>query len=1222
MASTQGSPDLSLGSFDTALCIVPPTHLTHDINRLRALYDKAYEKWPPHVNLIYPFINPEALPHVVELIRSRFVQNKVEPFRFTLDKAGFFTHKHHRTIYTTSSGNGRKEVENIRRSVLSTLGQLDTHFQPHLTIGQSEANVESDLDFLMSKVDLLPPVEWEVSEVVISIREKAATFSSTFNQLRVWGKLDLSSEYALNYPSATPLSNNITTLSDSTRLESTFHFDSTNWDKREAPWKRTQSIGTSSEAKHTQLSLSISSYNVLADAAHPLSTERYPVLLENLLQSSSIADILVLQEVSDSFLTFLLHDENIRSQYPFSSHGPPDQRDIGPLPSLRNIVVLSRWNFRWEWLNFEKPHKGSVVLQLEDIGVFRRSEFVPLIVAGVHLTCGLTDASIVAKHAQVRTVIEHLQTRYPDSNWIIAGDFNIPSSSYTINAALKRNSITARGAATLSSLDILFAESKLVDCYFGSRATGSNSVDYSTNYKENLRTVYEGEEGATYDPIANSLAAGNSGKSYHCRPQRYDRVYTKGEEFRVTGFNLFGLPSEETEGRLGSDHWGVRATLDLNDAPTTGAIGKHNVVMFFKRATQHITSDTLFNTTLHDLNMFPSEEEFAHRQQMFELVKSAIQQRNLGTSVETRLNISFVVVPVGSYGLGVWDTSSDIDCLVIGTISPKIFIALMIQKLRRPEWQEIHILRKVKAASGTMLEIQAGGVRFDLQYCAATSAAERYVLQIATGDMIDADLISWPSALNLPSSDSIFDLPMQSLLKLNSIRDSEYLQRTIPDLGTFRKAYRFIKAWARCRGIYSSKLGYLGGIHITLLLARVCKLLFGAAGAASVSDILSTFFSYYANFDWKNDMIYDTTFYTARPGYHRSYREPMVILSIHPPKVNVAHASTMLSLKTLEQEFKRAARLISDTSSTWKDITDPMSIIQFFEGYHSYIKVDVHYWAKAAAKGRALFGWLEFRCVSLLVDINRGFPDIHARIWPARFTEMEEDVLEGMEEYQGCLLIGLSRSEKPSTKSLNESDRQSAQISISSLLKEFAEKIRADETYFDKSCSWVDISLAKSTDLQNLRLDTSDWSRTTGEQVEDFESDDGFEQDHDDSVTFQTAGDTESMEQWIRPARSSRPPPAVQILGGPRLRPAGDVLNRLRWDASFDSSDYLVGYVDRFVGEKEMPIDRWKSEQTHEEFIPMHRVSYFKRKSDGERVWDREKRVDLIFNTGATNSGV
>ena len=337
----------------------------------------------------------------------------------------------------------------------------------------------------------------------------------------------------------------------------------------------------------------------------------------------------------------------------------------------------------------------------------------------------------------------------------------------------------------------------------------------------------------------------------------------------------------------------------------------------------------------------------------------------------------------------------------------------------------------------------------------------------------------------------------------------------------------------------------------------------------------------------------------------------MVILSIHPPKVNVARASTVFSVHTLREEFKKAAHLLSESGSTWKGILGPRSVFQFLETYPSYVKINIHYWANAAAKGRSLFGWLEFRCVSLLVDISRQFPDLHARIWPARFTEMEDDRLESMEEYQGCLLIGLSKSDKISTELMNGLDRRSVQVSLVSLLRNFAEQIRADETYFDKSCSWIDVSLAAPKELRNLRLDTSDWLQSAKDEVDDFLSDDDVDWSHDDPSIIQTSGDTER-------ARFSQPAPALQVAVGPRLRPAADVINRLRWDASFDSSDYVVGYIDRFVGEKEVPIDQWKSEQTHDDFIPMHRVSYFKRKSDGERIWDREKRIDLIFNTGAT----
>jgi hypothetical protein len=46
-------------------------------------------------------------------------------------------------------------------------------------------------------------------------------------------------------------------------------------------------------------------------------------------------------------------------------------------------------------------------------------------------------------------------------------------------------------------------------------------------------------------------------------------------------------------------------------------------------------------------------------------------------------------------------------------------------------------------------------------------------------------------------------------------------------------------------------------------------------------------------------------------------------------------------------------------------------------------------------------------------------------------------------------------------------------------------------------------------------------------------------------------------------------------------------------------------YDDRFVGAKETELGKWKSEQTDEEFIPMHQI-----------VWDRRGKVDLVFGSG------
>lgn len=90
----------------------------------------------------------------------------------------------------------------------------------------------------------------------------------------------------------------------------------------------------------------------------------------------------------------------------------------------------------------------------------------------------------------------------------------------------------------------------------------------------------------------------------------------------------------------------------------------------------------------------------------------------------------------------------------------------------------------------------------------------------------------------------------------------------------------------------------------------------------------------------------------------------------------------------------------------------------------------------------------------------------------------------------------------------------------------------------------------------------------------------------------------------------------------PSLRPAKDILSRIRHDPSLNESDFLVGYIDRHAPEMmEMDVSAWKggvADVTDEEWIPQHRIMYFRKKLDGEgrRVWDRTTRLDRLFGSG------
>lgn len=87
-----------------------------------------------------------------------------------------------------------------------------------------------------------------------------------------------------------------------------------------------------------------------------------------------------------------------------------------------------------------------------------------------------------------------------------------------------------------------------------------------------------------------------------------------------------------------------------------------------------------------------------------------------------------------------------------------------------------------------------------------------------------------------------------------------------------------------------------------------------------------------------------------------------------------------------------------------------------------------------------------------------------------------------------------------------------------------------------------------------------------------------------------------------------------------KLRPAHDIINRIKWDSELDIHDYVIGYEDRFLGVMQMGLEKWighRKDETDEEWVPLHRVVWVKRVSDGGAVvWDRERRIDTIFGSG------
>ncbi|OJD31298.1 uncharacterized protein BKCO1_500002 [Diplodia corticola] len=1172
-----------LTSYQTALAILPPAHLVQHVNTLRAAYDKASQKWPAHINLLYPFVHPDSVPSAISLLRSALDGLHASgATSLKLDDTGYFAHKHSNTIYICP-----KEDDSLRtlhHKLFSLFSQsAPPQYTPHLTVGQ--ASNDELRDSLRAKARLLPAIEWPLEELAILVRgdddvmRVSATIPISTAQYPVQG-------LSISRPLASP--NQASNVSN----ETTYRFDSLT-----ASWIPCTTV----EAPQMMpASFRISSYNVLVDSIYPPAYERFGILVQTLLSESARADVLVLQEVSDDFLSHLLQDEEVRSLWPYVSHAPPDQGDIGPLLSLRNIVVLSRWAFDWEMVTFERRHKGAVIVKMKSVGkVVQSGAFQPLVIAGIHLTCGLTDGSVAAKKSQLRSLMNHLSGTYADCPWIVAGDFNVATSTRTIEDAIKTQSVSAETVRTLAGLEQLLEESGLLDAWAVSRPHHCpENVDGDDD------DIAEGERGATFDPGKNPLAAEIVGHGLTHRPQRYDRILIKGEEaLEVANFNMFGRPGLE-EQRCGSDHWGIRATLKVTTSPALANVEVESISAVVPPAGLDSASLQSF---VKNHSGFPTEADTLKRREVFSLLRSTLQQISAAGS-----KIPLIVVPVGSYGLGAWNVASDIDCLCISSVSSKIFFTLAIKNLRKAATQGVRILRKVEAHSGTMLELDIQGIKLDLQYCPSANIAN-----------------SWPAPLSLPANDPLFSLPLQTLSKLKAIRDLAHLLQTTPDVAAFRTAYRFLVAWATRRGIYAARFGYLSGTHIALMLDRVAKLLsYHDDDDDDVDDInvltpahlVCTFFHHYARFDWAKDVVEDPLIVARRAATHSntSYRrraaggdhaEPMVVLGYHAPRVNVARAATAPAVAVVADELRRAAGMVVGASlSSWGDVVGAGpddAAGEFLAAYKSYVRVDVQYWGKSSVKGRQLVGWVESRCPSMLVDLNRKVPEIHARMWPMRFTRASGNE-EG--DHYGCYLVGLEkRQHGEASGKLDDGDRKLAQSKLDSALERFSEQIRGNEGFFDPASAWVEVKHVGRGKLEELVVDRNDWGN---DLEESWEFEDEEEDEEDDQV--------DELDELAETASSAAVPQADGASRvGKKLRPATDILHRLRWDANLHSADYVVGYVDRFLGTREIPLDRWKVEQTDEEFIPQHRILYFRRRSDGARVWDREARFDALSGSSS-----
>jgi len=265
----------------------------------------------------------------------------------------------------------------------------------------------------------------------------------------------------------------------------------------------------------------------------------------------------------------------------------------------------------------------------------------------------------------------------------------------------------------------------------------------------------------------------------------------------------------------------------------------------------------------------------------------------------------------------------------------------------------------------------------------------------------------------------------------------------------------------------------------------------------------------------------------------------------------------------------------------------------FIKAFTYYIRVDVSSRHFSEEHPHRFLEFVKAEVFILCQDIIHSTPSISVTLWPGLFVFSEHESKESVRlgQDRGTFLIGIQPS-KPAF------DVEDAQDELSKTAQRFEQHLRSQPAFLDEDVPpTISVRFVKGTRLGRLVMDEWMWPQSGAPLMLSASS-------AEPQQSYDFLADVD-----VKPESDSEPK------GGPsKLRPATEVLSRLRWDQELDSSDYNVVYLDRFSGYKEIPVDQWKSETTEDEFIPQHRITAFKQRSTGEIVWHRAEKIDKIFH--------
>lgn len=304
----------------------------------------------------------------------------------------------------------------------------------------------------------------------------------------------------------------------------------------------------------------------------------------------------------------------------------------------------------------------------------------------------------------------------------------------------------------------------------------------------------------------------------------------------------------------------------------------------------------------------------------------------------------------GSHRLGVRDVGADIDTVCVAPnfcTREHFFTYLKDELMKHPDVTE---LNAVEEAFVPMIGFDFQGVSIDLLFARLADNAVPKDLDILDDKILTGLDVTAEKSLNGPRVTNM-------IVKLVG-------EKAFPN---FLIVLRCIRKWAKKRGLYGNKLGYLGGVNCNILVAFLCQL-YPNAGPSS---LILRFFKLYSDWKWPDPIMLNGIQDNAADAPLSEQRDvwsadkyPHHVMPIITPAYPAMNSSVNVSpdsLEVMRREFVRGyevtKQVIQKGGRAWGDLFE---YSDFFIRYSHYLACHI-IGTGEDAESRSWIGFVESR---------------------------------------------------------------------------------------------------------------------------------------------------------------------------------------------------------------------------------------------------------------------